>query len=463
VDKIGVVILAAGQGTRLKVEMAKPMVPLRGRRLVDYPLKAALDFLEATGPGRIGIVLGHKKEELRSYLDDNYAHVNLTFAIQAQQNGTADAIKAYLKDCSWAKDCEYTLVLCADTPLLTKDIFASLMSRMEGEKLQAIAASFETRKPTGYGRIVRGSPGFKIVEEKDATPQERNIQEVNSGLYLLKTEYLLSKIEGINSVNASGEFYLTDIFDEASRVEALCFDDELSFLGVNNLAQLATSGEVLNERKCLDLMLNGVFVTAPKQSYIEDDVKIGSGTIIAAGCSLSGKTTIAKNVVIENGAVIKDSEIDEGSQILAHSYLEQAKVGAMSSVGPFARLRPGTILHKKVKIGNFVETKKATLMDEAKVSHLSYVGDAEIGKRTNLGCGFITCNYDGANKHFTKIGDDCFVGSDSQIIAPVTIGDRSFIAAASTVTQSVQDESFVISRGKQTTKPGLAKKFLKLP
>lgn len=462
-DKIGVVILAAGQGTRLKVDIAKPMAPLRGKKLIDYPLQTAIDFLRDEGPGRIGVVLGHKREEVQAYLEQSYKDQNLTYANQTQQNGTADAIKAYLRDCSWSNQCEYTLVLCADTPLLTQDIFKTLMKRIQDENLEAVAASFITPEPKGYGRILRHESGFKIVEEKDASPEQRKIQEVNSGLYLLKTQYLLNKIGSIGSNNASGEFYLTDIFSDSSRVEAICFEDEMSFLGVNNLAQLATSAEVLNQRKCMQIMLSGVFLLNPNQTYIEEDVQIGSGSSIAPGCSLIGKTQIAKNVVLETGVVIKDSRLDEGAQILAYSYIEQTQIGSKSSVGPFARLRAGTVLHQKVKIGNFVETKKATLHDEAKVSHLSYVGDAEIGKRSNLGCGFITCNYDGLNKHFTTIGEDCFIGSDTQVIAPVTIGDRSFVAAGSTVTQSVQAESFVISRGKQMTKPGLAKKFLKIP
>lgn len=459
-DKIAVVILAAGQGTRLKIEAPKPLVPLRGKKLLDYPLGLAMTFIQDRG-GRIGLVLGHKKEEVKGHLNQHYQQANLSYAIQEQQLGTAHAIECFFKDCQWAKESEYTLVLCADTPLLTLDILNTLYERCQEAGLDGVAASFVTKNPKGYGRIERAPKGFRIIEEKDANDEIKRIQEVNSGLYLIKTSYLLHRLKGIEAKNAAKEFYLTDVFTPNAAVEALCFDQEQSFLGVNTLVQLTQAAQELNRRKCEALMLSGVFMENPESCVVHDDVCVGAESSIATQVQLLGQTKIGSGVSIEPGCIVKNSSLGDDIDLLAYSYLEEAKVAPGASVGPFARLRPGTQLDQKVKVGNFVEIKKAHLKAEAKVSHLSYVGDAEIGERTNLGCGFITCNYDGANKHFTKIGADCFIGSDSQTVAPVEIGQGSFVACSTTVTRSAPDESFIISRGRQETKPGLAKKFLK--
>ncbi len=460
-DKFGIVILAAGQGTRLKLELAKPLVPLRGKRLIDYALQASYQFMKKNGQGRIGVVVGHQREKVIAALGEKYIDLPLTYAVQEKQLGTADAVRAYFKDCTFADKCEWTLVMCADTPMISADVLDAFWQKISTGPFKGAAATFQTAKPKGYGRIVRASRGFKIVEEKDATIEERKIQEVNSGLYFIKTDFLITQLAKVGSENKSGEFYLTDVFAQNESVEAVLFEDEKLFLGVNNLVQLSEAGRYLNNAKCEQLMLSGVMMVAPEQIYIEDDVEVGAESILYGPSYFFGSTKIGKGCSVEAYTTIKNSKLADRVEILAGSHLEEAVVGERSTVGPMARLRPGTVLEKKVKIGNFVELKKAHLKDEAKVSHLSYVGDAEIGERSNLGCGFITCNYDGVNKHFTRIGQDCFVGSDTQIIAPVTIGDQCFIAAGSTITHSVESGAFAVARTRQETKPGLAKRFLK--
>ena len=336
-----------------------------------------------------------------------------------------------------------------------------MLELLKKENFDGVAASFVENNPTGYGRIVKTQKGFHIVEEKDATDEIRKITEVNSGLYLLKTSYLVEHLKAIDSKNKSGEFYLTDVFKDGFNVKAHCFPEGEIFLGVNTLQQLEMVEKALRKRKQKSFRENGVRFIDISHSYIDSDVEIGEGTVIYPNTFITGKTKIGKNVVIEMGAQITDSIIDDGARVLAYSILEQAHLRNNAAAGPFARLRPGADIGPEAKIGNFVEIKKSVLDRGVKVSHLSYVGDAFIGEETNIGCGFITCNYDGANKHVTKIGKNCFIGSDSQTVAPVEIGDDCFVASATTVNKSMPDGSFAISRGQQTTKEGMAKKFIK--
>jgi bifunctional UDP-N-acetylglucosamine pyrophosphorylase / glucosamine-1-phosphate N-acetyltransferase len=461
VDKLGIVILAAGQGTRLKLDVPKPLCPLRGRKLIDYVVDVSVVLGKRFAKSRIGAVVGHQRELVEEHLRTVHKSQSIDFAHQKMQLGTADAVRAYVDQCSWSKETDWTLIVCADTPCLDAELLFEAIDHTRSKRLQGCALSFKADTPKGYGRIVRGEKGFRIVEEKDASSEEKLITEVNSGVYFVQTSYLLEKLKSVDSKNKSGEFYLTDIFSIGSDVEALLLGDEKIFLGVNDLVQLAEANGILNRRKCMALMRSGVIIPTPETVHIDDEVEVGPESVIGSGSHLYGTTKLGRRVEIEPHCMIKSSQLDDGATLLAYSYLEQAHVGSRATVGPFARLRPGADLREKVKVGNFVEIKKAVLHAEAKVSHLSYVGDAEIGERSNIGCGFITCNYDGANKHFTKVGKDVFIGSDSQAVAPVEIGDGSFVACSSTITHSVEPGSFVISRGKQVTKPGMAKRFLK--
>jgi len=463
-DKIGIAILAAGLGKRMGKNLPKPLVSLLGKSLVDYSLQASMEFAKDENlSAGIGIVVGHQKEQVESYVKAQYesSASSISFPEQKEQLGTADALKSYFSGCPWAKNTEYTLVMCADTPLLTSTELSTLWKSIQSKSLDGICASFKESNPTGYGRILRSEKGFKIVEEKDADESIRKIQEVNSGLYLFKTPYILEQLKSIGSSNKANEFYLTDSFSSGQNVEALCFDDALAFMGVNSPKQLELAGRHLRLSINNQLQESGVEIIDGNSTYIEPTVRVGRGTVIYPQTYLHGKTVIAEDCLIEPGCIIKDSTLSTNITIKAYSYLEGAKVANECTVGPFARLRQGSDLGPKVKIGNYVEVKKSRLDESVSVSHLSYVGDAEIGENVNIGCGFITCNYDGESKHKTIIGKNSFIGSDTQMIAPVEIGESAFVASGSTINQNVPDFGFALSRARQVIKEKMASRFLK--
>lgn len=460
-ETVGIAILAAGKGTRLKIDLAKALCPAVGRPLVDHVVIAAKKFASSAElNAAITVVVGHKKEEVEGHLKKEFA--DLSFAWQREQRGTGDALRSYFSECPENRKHTYTFIVCADTPLVTAETFSCLWQELEARpSLQALAGTFVTPSPLGYGRILRGSKGFRIAEEKDATPEERKVTEVNSGFYLVRTDYLLSRLAGLNNQNKSGEFYLTDVFSPDSDVSAVTYQDGRDFFGVNTLEQLEQVTQVLRHRKIRSLMSEGVMFYDAATSWVDLDVTVKAGTVVHPGVRLFGKTQIGANVVLESGAILQDCLIEDGAHILAYSHLEKATVRTGAQIGPFARLRPDTDIGRDAKIGNFVEIKKSKLGVGAKVSHLSYVGDAEVGDESNIGCGFITCNYDGKDKHKTKIGNHVFIGSDVQVIAPIQIGDKSFVAAGSTVTKDVPAGGFAIARSSQTTKEGMAHRFLK--
>lgn len=459
-SEIAVVILAAGKGTRMSLPFSKPLAPLQDQKLVDFPLKTLKAFTAKKKlESKFSIVTGYDKESLEAYLDNHYE--GLQYSFQKEQNGTGGALNSYLDQCDWAKKQKYTLIACADTPCLKIEDLEKLFDVLVENDAEAVAASFHLDSPKGYGRIIRDKKGFQIVEEKDATDEQKTITEVNSGLYIVKTSYLLEQIGKVGTNNAAGEFYLTDIFKTENNVKAVTFENPDSFLGVNTAEQLQEAEAILRQQKITELTQKGVRFIDPSTTYIDQDVRVGAGTSVAPHCHLKGQTSIGEHVTLEAGVWMKDSQVADGTQILSYSHLEGAEIKGAASIGPFARLRPGTLIEADVKIGNFVETKKAHFHKGAKTSHLSYVGDAEVGEESNIGCGFITCNYDGKNKHKTTIGKRTFIGSDSQAVAPVEIGDDCFVACGSTVTQDMPSGSFAVSRGRQQTKPGMAKRFLK--
>jgi len=462
-DTIGLVILAAGKGTRMKIETPKALAKTSGKCLLDYVVEASLNFAHQSSlKAEIGLVVGHKKELLEEWLSKHPAKAQLKTAWQREQKGTADALKACFNDLPHFWNNEYTMVACADTPMIQATEFKVLFEALKSHPgLVGVAATFDAHNPKGYGRIVHGSHGFHIVEEKDATEKEREITEVNSGFYILKTKHVKEVLGSISNDNKSGEFYLTDLFQNKFEVKAVKFPSEIPFLGINTMEQLAECTALLRARKVKQLMLDGVEFLNPETVHIDNDVTIGVGSVIYPNVTLLGKTKIGERVVVEPGAFIKNAEIRNDSEILAHSYIEEALVHEDVTIGPMARLRPGADIGSESKIGNFVEVKKSKLAKGVKVSHLSYVGDAEIGENSNIGCGFITCNYDGVNKHKTIIGKNTFIGSDCQMVAPISVGDDAFVAAGSTITKDVPSGAFGISRSQQVTKEGAAKRFLK--
>lgn len=462
-NSIGIVILAAGKGTRMKTDTPKALAICAGKPLLDFVVQAAVKFAKNSSlTAEVGVVVGHRKELLESWLETNKDKTKIKTAWQKEQNGTADALKACFNDLPHFWDYDYTLVACADTPLITEFEFNELFRVMKDNPgLVGVAATFETGNPTGYGRIIQGGKGFKIVEEKDCDEEQRKIKEVNSAFYILKTSHVKEVLGKISNKNKSGEFYLTDLFQEEFSVKSVKFSSETPFLGINTLEQLAQVDKLIRTKKIQKLMIDGVRFLNPEHVYIEYDVEIGVGSTVYPGCTFLGKTKIGNSVLVESNCFITNSTISSGAEILAGSYLDDAIVLENATIGPMARLRPGTEIGPDAKIGNFVEVKKSKLARGAKVSHLSYIGDAEIGEDTNIGCGFITCNYDGANKHKTKIGSNTFIGSDCQVIAPIEIGNDAFVAAGSTITKSIPDGGFGIGRSQQVTKEGAAKKFLK--
>lgn len=462
-NSIGIVILAAGKGTRMKTDTPKALAPCAGKPLLDYVVEAALKFAQNSSlKAEVGVVVGHRKELLENWHKSHSSHSSIKTAWQREQNGTADALKACFNDLPHFWNYDYTLVACADTPLISEAEFQSLFDVLKQHpELVGVAATFDTENPTGYGRIIPGHKGFRIVEEKDADDVQRKIKEVNSAFYILKTSHVKAVLGQISNKNKSGEFYLTDLFQDDFAVKPVKFASETPFLGINTLEQLANIDKIVRTRKIKKMMVDGVRFLNPEQVYIDADVEIGVGSTIYPGCTILGKTKIGNSVLVESNCFIKNSQVASDAEILAGSYLEEAIVSEEATIGPMARLRPGTEIGPEAKIGNFVEVKKSKLARGAKVSHLSYIGDAEIGENTNIGCGFVTCNYDGANKHKTKIGSNTFIGSDCQAVAPIEIGNDAFVAAGSTITKSIPDGGFGIARSSQVTKEGAAKKFLK--
>ena len=457
---MGAVILAGGRGSRLLGVKAKPLAPLLGKKLIDYPLFQISELFKRNNiEGKVTVVTGYCKEEVEGHLKKEMDINN--FAFQEKPLGTGDALKSYFKSGGISEKFDLTLVLCADVPLLDRSHLDKLYSEFSSGDYDCAVATFCTERPEGYGRIIRKGSEITIVEENEASTQEKKVKEVNSGVYLFKTSYVLEALSSLEPRGTKGEYYLTDVLRPEHKVKPVLFKNGDPFLGVNDLEQLEEVEKKLIKRKVSDLRKSGVRFLSSESVYIDYDVTVGEGSIIHPNVMLFGNTRIGKGCVIEAGSIIKNSIIEEGTVLKPYSHLDRAQVGSKAVVGPFANLRPGTETGKSVKIGNFVEIKKATLREGVKVSHLSYVGDAEVGDRTNIGCGFITCNYDGANKHFSRIGRDTFVGSDTQLIAPVEIGDECFVASGSTIGQSMPDGSFAISRSRQVTKEGMAKKFIR--
>lgn len=462
-DSIGIVILAAGKGTRMKISTPKALTNALGKPLLDYVVEASLNFARSSKlKAELGVVIGHGKDLLEDWHRNQESKEAIKLAWQREQNGTADALKSCFHDLPHFWDYEFTLVACADTPLISEKEFSLLFQELNSHPdLVGVAATFETENPTGYGRILRGNKGFRIIEEKDADEKQKKIKEVNSGFYILRTSHVKSILTTISNKNKAGEFYLTDLFKDEFSVKPVIFPLEEPFLGINTLVQLAEVSGKLKRRKLEELMLSGVQILDPSTTYVEANVSIGIGSVIYPGVTLTGKTRIGSQTTIESNCFIRNSTILDSVQVLAGSHIEDSSVASEASIGPMARLRPGSEIGEKAKIGNFVEVKKSILKAGVKVSHLSYIGDAEIGEETNIGCGFITCNYDGANKHKTKIGKNTFIGSDCQAIAPISIGDNAFVAAGTTITKDIPSEGFAISRPEIAVKEGMAKRFLK--
>ena len=452
---VAAIILAAGKGTRMKSNLVKVMHPLGERPLISWSVQAA----KAAGAGRIAVVVGHQADRVQEYFADDKA---ITFALQAEQLGTGHAAASAREALAGFDGTIF--ILCGDVPLLRHETLLAMGAMHEKRGAAVTVLTTHLENPFGYGRVVKREGGriSRIVEEKDATPEEREIAEINSGIYCVAADFLFTALAGLKNDNAQGEYYLTDIIKTAADSGRLCLafstDDQYEVMGINDRLQLAEAAAIHRRRINEALMLSGVTLIDPATAYIEAGVTIGSDCVIAQNVQISGQTVIGSGCIIEPNVIIRDCVIGESVTVKAGSVLAESRIGDEAAIGPMAHLRPGSKLAAHVKIGNFVETKKITMGEGSKASHLTYLGDAEIGRDVNIGCGTITCNYDGVNKHRTIIGDNVFVGSDVQLVAPVTVGSGSLIAAGTTVTKDVPPDSLVLARTPQVNKEGWVKK-----
>lgn len=444
--KIACIILAAGLGTRMKSTMPKVLHPIYDRPMLDYALETAL----LLKPSKT-IVVVNKDFDTEAFTLPKGA----VYAIQKEQKGTADAVSAGVA--ALARSFRgTTLILNGDTPLVTPGTLGKFLRKHAKNKNSVSVLSFSAYDPTDYGRILRNSDGsaLGIVEEKDATLEQRDICEVNSGVYALEPS-ALALLNSIKLNRKKKEYYLTDIVALALKRKlstgVFSEGEEDEFLGINSRLDLARAHEAMRLKKVRDLLESGVTLIDPASTYISPLVKVGRDTTIYPNVFIHGKTVIGKGCTIFPNVRIIDSTIKNNAIIRDACLIEESTVGQEAEVGPMAHLRPATSLGKRVKVGNFVEIKKSNIGDNSKAGHLAYIGDAEIGRNVNIGAGTITCNYDGTNKHKTIIGDNVFIGSDSQLVAPVTIDRGSYIGAGSTITRDVPKESLSTSRAKQKT------------
>ncbi|MFM8315080.1 MAG: bifunctional UDP-N-acetylglucosamine diphosphorylase/glucosamine-1-phosphate N-acetyltransferase GlmU [Deltaproteobacteria bacterium] len=452
-----ILILAAGKGKRMKSDLPKVLHEVLFQPMIHH----VLDLASALPHSSVSVVVGHGGEEVKSACG---GYPLVQFVDQKEQRGTADAVKS--AETFLSKQSGSVLVLSGDVPLLRKESIQKLLDRHEKQNAVCSLVSTRLQNPKGYGRILRDSSEavYGIREEADASESEKKITEVNAGIYCFEIKELFDALSKVSNQNRQGEFYLTDAIEilvrEKKKVIGVLFEDSEETLGINDRIALAQAEKVLQKRVNQFHMENGVTLQGNDDIWIDTHSEIASDVVIESGCRIF-KSKIGGASRIEAQSRVQDSVLGSRVKIKQGSVIEESKIGHETTVGPYAHLRPGSILGSQVKIGNFVEVKKSSFKDGAKASHLSYIGDAEIGKDVNLGCGFITCNYDGVKKHKTVIEDGVFVGSDSQMIAPVTLGAGSYVASGTTVTRDVPPESLVISRGKQVTKLGYAKKFLK--
>lgn len=443
---MNIVILAAGQGKRMHSNLPKVLHPLAGKPLVSH----VIDTARSLSPRKLCLVYGHGGDAVRSALEA----ADLSWALQEPQLGTGHAVRQALP---FLETAGTTLVLYGDVPLIQAETLKRLIHAAEGG---LAILTVELDDPQGYGRIVRNAAGqvVRIVEQKDATADEKKIREINTGIMAMPTERLDEWLGRLSSDNAQNEYYLTDIVGMAVEaglpVRTAHPEYEWEVLGVNSKVQLAQLERVAQRTIAERLMEQGVRLADPARIDVRGELRCGRDVFIDVNCVFEGNVVLDEGVAVGPNCVLKDARIGAGARLAAYTHIEDAVVGADGMIGPFARLRPGTELAEDVHVGNFVEIKKSRIAAHSKANHLAYIGDATIGSRVNVGAGTITCNYDGANKHQTIIEDDAFIGSDTQLVAPVTVGRGATLGAGTTLTRDAPPETLTISRAKQTSIPG---------
>ncbi len=449
---LAAIVLAAGQGTRMKTRRPKVLHEVCGRPLVYYPVRRALD----AGADPVVVVVGHEAEEVQAAVAAAVAPARVQFAVQGKPLGTAHAVLAARKALSGFDG--DVLILSGDTPLLTRETLEAVRTAKAGSKAALAFATMHLENPTGYGRVVhapQGGPAL-VVEEKDAAPAERAIHEVNAGLYCADAGFLWETLGRVDAKNAKREFYLTDLVALAAEgpgaVTAHVSSVEAS--GVNDQEELSLAVRALTRRFATAHMKAGVTIEDPERFDCDEEVAIGADTVVEPGVRLRGRTRVGEGCRVGQGAILTDTVVEAGAVVKPYTVAEGALVGPGAQVGPFARLRPGADLGPEVKVGNFVEVKKSRLGKGSKANHLTYLGDATVGEGVNVGCGTVTCNYDGEKKHPTVIGDGAFIGSDAILVAPITIGEGAYVAAGSTLTGDVPPGALALGRAQQVNKEG---------
>lgn len=445
-----VVILAAGQGTRMKSRLPKVLHPVAGRPMIEHVLRTARSIAPAT----ITVIVGHQADAIRARLA---GHIDLRFAVQEPQLGTAHALQQ--AEAALSGRTGTLVMLSGDVPLLSSATLRRLVETHHAAGAAATVITAMVERPYGYGRIVRaGGRIVRIVEERDASPAERQIREINSGIYAFDLAPLWEALRGIASKNAQGEFYLTDLVGIYHRrklpVETLVLESVHETRGINSRSELAEVSRIVRQTKNEELMAAGVTIIDPATTYIEQDVVVGPDTVIHPGVILEGQTKVGSACEIHAHVRIVDSELADRVTVKNFCLIVGTHVADGASIGPFAHLRPETMVGEGARIGNFVELKKTSLGPGSKANHLAYLGDATIGAQVNVGAGTITCNYDGASKHPTVIEDGAFIGSDTQLIAPVRIGKGAYVAAGSSITEDVPAGALGVARSRQTNVEG---------
>jgi bifunctional UDP-N-acetylglucosamine pyrophosphorylase/glucosamine-1-phosphate N-acetyltransferase len=468
----GVIILAAGLGKRMRSPLPKVLHEIGGRPLL-FHIISQVKAITPTSP--IAIVVGHGREQVEKAVREeaDFSSLDLSFVHQEQQNGTGHAARCVM-DSPWGekriRSKQDVLILPGDIPLITRVLIEQMLMPLGRTESLRLLTCTQT-DPTGYGRIVRRGkkgPVLRITEEKDANSREKLIDEVNTSVYLFQAAFLKYGLQKLSNKNAQSEFYLTDLLAQSARakkkVDVLHWASPEDLRGVNDPWELAQAGKILNERCIREWCLKGVKFSNPWTAWVdvavtlEEDAKIGSGVI------LCGNTRVEKGAMIGTRSVLKNVRVGAGAHVKVGTVGEDSTIEEGASVGPYAHLRPGSRVGKNSKIGNFVELKKAQIGERTSIAHLSYVGDAEVGNDVNIGCGFVTCNFDGRvingeRKHKTIIEDGVFLGSDCQTIAPVKIGKGAYVASGSTITDDVEPGALAVARARQVNKPGYAKKL----
>ncbi len=441
-----IIILAAGQGSRMKSSLPKVLHRIAGKPMLEHVIVSAQHTQKKVGAGKIHVVIGHGAEQVKTAL----GHYDLNWVLQEEQLGTGHAVRQALPGCQGA---DVVLVLYGDVPLIHSSSLQSLLAASNGERLGLLTINLAN--PSGYGRIIRDGFGSiqAIVEDKDASSEQLAINEVNTGIMAIPGNQASRWINSLKNDNVQREFYLTDIVSMAVAEDTPVVHVQpqipIEVEGVNSRVQLMELERARQRQLANNLMINGVTVIDPARLDIRGDIKTGQDITLDINVVLEGDVELADNVYIEPGCIIRNSVIGEGAVIKASSIVENAQVAAGCEVGPFARLRPGTELQEKARVGNFVEVKKTVIGKGSKVNHLSYIGDSEVGDGVNIGAGTITCNYDGINKSRTVIGDGAFIGSNSSLVAPVTVGHGATVGAGSTITKNISGDQLAIARGRQ--------------